>query len=246
MRTKALLLTACLSALGSVSMMAQTNVYSLNIVGYVNLSLPTGFSMIACQFTTTNNTIGALLNNNPGGTVTTEGTAGPYEGVTIYKWNGSAFTQDTGDNILSGNLNGWDNNGVITLNPGEAAWLKNPNTSSLSVVFLGTVPSGTLTVPIKGPSTFNMISSPVPVGGDVVTNAIMNLTNYGDSDRVYVYANPGGFTTYTVDKEFGSAGYQSQWDPPGDPMVTVGQGFWYLTASTTTSFTWTETFSVNQ
>jgi len=217
-------------------MMAQTNVYSLNIVGYVNLSLPPGFSMIACQFQTTNNTIASLLND----------ASGVYDGIQIYKWNGTGFSLDTGDSALSPYANGWDNNGVITLNPGEAAWLKNPRTTNVNVVFLGTVPSGTLSVSVKGPGAFNMISSPVPVAGDVVTNPIMNLTNYGNGDKVYVYNNPGGFTTYTVDIPLGSEGYQSQWDAPGDPQVNVGQGFWYLTSKTTSSFTWTENFSVSQ
>ena len=45
MRTKTLLLTAALAAAGVVSSMAQ--VYSVNSVGYVNLTLPNGFSMIA-------------------------------------------------------------------------------------------------------------------------------------------------------------------------------------------------------
>ena len=222
--------------------MAQTNVYSLNAVGYINLSLPPGFSMIADQLQSTNNTIGSLMNDAAG----TYGTGGAYDGVKIYAWNGTSYTSDSGDSAFSTYANGWDNGGKITMNPGQAVWFSNPNKTNMNVLFLGNVPTGTLPVTITGPSTFNMISSPVPVGGDIVTNSVMNLTNYSDKDKVYVYNNPGGYTTYSVDINFGTSGYLSQWDLPGDPQVAVGQGFWYLTASTTKTFTWTETFSVSQ
>src|ERR1700691_3524535 len=42
MRTKTLLLTAALVAAGVASSMAQSNVYSLNIVGYVNIPVTKG------------------------------------------------------------------------------------------------------------------------------------------------------------------------------------------------------------
>src|SRR6478672_7317898 len=47
MRTKTLLLTAALAAVGVSSSMAQ--VYSVNVVGYVNKSVPKGFYMLANQ-----------------------------------------------------------------------------------------------------------------------------------------------------------------------------------------------------
>jgi hypothetical protein len=236
MRTKAFLLAACVGALGSVSSLAQTGVYSLNAVGYITLSLPPRFSMIADQLQTTNNTIGSLMND----------ANGYFDGVKIYAWNGSSYAVDTGDSAFSPFANGWDNSGVITLNPGQAAWFWNPKQTNMNVVFQGNVPTGTLATTINGPGVFNMISSPVPVGGDVVTNSVMNLINYGDEDAVYVYSNPGGYQKYTVDFAFGIAGYQDQWDPPGDPIVAIGQGFWYQTSQTTATFTWTEVFSVNQ
>lgn len=46
MRTKTLLLSAAAVAAGVASLKAQSNVYSLNVVGYVNVNLPAGFNMI--------------------------------------------------------------------------------------------------------------------------------------------------------------------------------------------------------
>jgi len=200
MRTKTLLLTAIAGALGSASLMAQTNVYSLNAVGYINVTCAPGFTMIADQLQATNNSIGSLLNDS----------TGTYDGIQVYKWNGTVFTFDTGDLALSGTANGWDNNGVITLNPGEAAWLKNPRATNVVLTFVGTVPQGSLTNTIAGPNKFSMVSSLVPQGGDLVTN--LGLTNYNDGDQVYVFNNPPGtYTPYTVDKLLGGAGYLGQW-----------------------------------
>jgi len=82
----------------------------------------------------------------------------------------------------------------------------------------------------------------------LVTN--LGLTNYNDGDTVFVFNNnppvAAGYATYVVDKTFGSAGYNGNWDPPGDPQVNVGQGFWYKTSLTGAAITWTRNFSVNQ
>jgi hypothetical protein len=163
--------------------------------------------------------------------------------VKIYAWTGSNYLVDSGDTILSPYWNGWDNGGIITLNPGQAVWFCNPNQTNMIVVFQGNVPTGTLTTKINGPGLFNMISSPVPVGSDLVANPLMNFTNFYDGDEVFVWNDTSGWTWYAVDMEFGTPGYLSQWDPPGDPQVNVGQGFWYKTSPKTPNFTWTETFS---
>jgi hypothetical protein len=91
-----------------------------------------------------------------------------------------------------------------------------------------------------------MVSSPVPFSGDLVTN--MGLTNYNDTDKVFVWNNPatghptGAYSEYLVDIQGGSSGYMSQWDTP-DPTVQVGQGFWY--DGVAPGLTWTQIFSVN-
>jgi hypothetical protein len=237
MRTKVLALSALVGALGAASAIAQTNVYSINAVGYINLTLAPGFNMIACQLQTTNNTIGSLLNN----------ASGIYDNCVVYKYNAANATYgtDLGDSSGSSYANGWDANGTITMNPGEAVWFKNAATSNLTATFVGTVPQGTNTVPIQ--VGFQMISSPVPFSGDLVTN--MQLTNYTDKTVVFVWNNPatgqphGGYSTYLVDLSGGSQGYKSQWDDP-DPAVNVGQGFWYKSGAGTQT-PWVQVFSIN-
>jgi hypothetical protein len=235
MRTKTLLLTAALTALSSAALMAQTNVYSLNAVGYINVTCSPGFNMIADQLISTNNSIGSLLND----------ASGAYDGVIVYSWNGTGFTHDAGDSQLSGTATGWDNNGVITMNPGQAVWFKNPNKTNMVLTFVGTVPQGTLTTTLAGSGAFTMASSQVPQGGDLVTN--LGLTNFNNGDHVFVFNNTngtGGYITYTADN-LGGEGTGGLWDAPGDPQVAVGQGFWYQTFKTGATVTWTRTFSVS-
>src|SRR6266446_1325324 len=63
MRTKTLLAAAAMLAAGLASSMAQSNVYSLNVVGYVNKVMPSGgkYIMISNPLNTTSNTINSLL-----------------------------------------------------------------------------------------------------------------------------------------------------------------------------------------
>src|SRR5271170_1350131 len=79
MRTKTMLLSALLGTLGSVSLMAQsTNVYSLNAVGYITVTIPTNFSTISCPLITSpDNTLGTLF--------PASNTA--LNGLKIYIWN---------------------------------------------------------------------------------------------------------------------------------------------------------------
>jgi hypothetical protein len=235
MRTKTLALSALLGALGTASLVAQTNVYSLNAVGYINVTLAPGFNMIACQLQTGTNTVASLLND----------ASGIYDGCVVYQWNSSTsrYAEDVGDSQGSSYANGWDNNGTITMNPGQAMWFNNEVGSNLVVTFVGTVPQGTNTVNfVPG---FNMVSSPVPFSGDVVTN--MGFTNYSDNSVAYVWNNPapghptGVYSEYVTDIQGGDEGYMSQWDTP-DPTVNVGQGFWF---NASTPFSWVQIFSIN-
>src|SRR5260370_14106579 len=54
MRTKALLSVAAIAA-SAISAMAQGNVYSLNIVGYATVTIPTGYSILSNPLSTGTN-----------------------------------------------------------------------------------------------------------------------------------------------------------------------------------------------
>lgn len=226
MRTKTILLSALLGTVGSVSLMAQsTNVYSLNAVGYINIAVQPGFNMVSCPLIASpDNTINTLLTNNTG---------------TYKKWQFYAFNATTGTYTEDiGTASGWANNGVETLDPGQAAWLYNPSNSVTTVTFVGTVPQGTLTNTIL--PGFNLISTIVPTSGDIVTNSIMNYTNAVKKDQVYTWSP----ATQTYTEYIAGAG--GSW-PAGDPVQPiVGGGFFYYSAAAGTNNYWVENFSVSQ
>jgi hypothetical protein len=225
MRTKTMLLSALLGTLGSVSVMAQsTNVYSLNAVGYINVTVQPGFNIISCPLIASpDNTINTILTNGNG----------QYKKFQFWAWSpakGVGYNEDVGVG------SGWVNGGTNTLNPGQAGWLFNPSNTPVTITFVGTVPSGTNTTTLVS-NSFNLVSSILPTSGDIVTNSLMNFTNAVKKDQVWTWT-PGavGYTEY-VNTPSGWA---------ADPIQTnVGGGFWYLNNQSTNN-SWTQSFSVNQ
>jgi hypothetical protein len=68
MRTKTLVCAAALAAGLATSALAQSNVYSLNVVGYYNVTVPANtFVLVGNQLNTTNNTLPGIIPAPPPG-----------------------------------------------------------------------------------------------------------------------------------------------------------------------------------
>ena len=172
MRTKTLLLTAAVVAAGFTAVSAQS-VYSVNAVGYVNLNIGNGFTMIANPLNTTNNTIGSLF------------PASFPDFSNLYKWN--EVTQ--GFDIATYFFGSWDLPN-ITLNPGEGAFVN--TTTPFTLTFVGEVMQGELTNSV--PSLFAIRGSKVPQSG---TTTALGLT-VGDFDNLYKWNTANqGYDIYT-------------------------------------------------
>jgi len=163
MRTKTLLLTAALAAAGLTSSMAQ-QVFSVNAVGFVNVVVPPGFSMIANPLNAATNTIPALF-------------AGVPDGTTIYKFDGTSYSVNALD------LGEWGNP-AQTLVPGEGAFIRNAGTAPFTVTFVGEVMQGPLSNPI--PAGFSIRSSQVPQTGALDT--VLGFPAV-DGDTIYQFNN---------------------------------------------------------
>jgi len=218
MRTKALLCAAALAA-GAATSMAQSNVYSLNVVGYVNVSVPHGYSLIANPLNAANNTVSNLFSaSNP-------------VGATVYTWNGAGFIGDNNDEFGSG----WANPN-LDLSPGKGFFVNNPG-AAFTNTFVGEVLQGPLTN--NPPSGYSLLSSKAPLSGFVKDLGL----NAGLGDTIYMW-NGAGFIGINND-EFGSgwspaAGFTV--DPNKGPSVSVGQSFFYRNAANTA--TWVTNFVV--
>jgi len=269
MRTKTMLLSALLGALGSVSVHAQ-NVYSLNTVGYINLTITPGFNMISCPLLGTpnsvtglTNAIGDLFPNN----------SNQLAQCVVWEFsptNTGGYITDTASTKGNANTNGWKSGGVISLLPGTAVWFQNVFGSNLNFTLVGQVTTGQNMTNALTPG-FNMVSSILPMSGDLVTNTLSDftptpavLTNsltglaYTNpvnqptaQDTIYVpttnSAFPGGYQTWNYITK-GGAKWQTSSNSitvVQNPQVPfVGAGFWYQSVSSATNY-WLETYNLS-
>lgn len=219
MRTKALLLTAALSAAGVATSMAQA-VYSVNAVGYVNTVLHPGFTLISNPLTATDNTLAGLFG---GGKV-------PI-GTVVYKYNGTGFEINTytDDEVFAPNP-------AQTLVPGEGAFIKNPTTADVTVTFVGEVVQNVGATPVTTdlPVGLSIRSSKVPQAG---TATDLGLPA-GEGDTLYQYNNtfPAAGSGYKI-----SAYEDGEWAPPLSSLK-VGEAFFIKKVA---AATWTRDFDVN-
>jgi len=216
MRTKALLLTAALSAAGVATSMAQA-VYSVNAVGYVNTVLKPGFTLISNPLTATDNSLAGLFG---GGKVPV--------GTVVYKYNpGTGFSINTytEDEVFAPDP-------TVTVLPGEGVFIKNPTTADVTVTFVGEVVQnvGTTHVVNNIPQGLSIRSSKVPQAG---TATDLGLTNPNEGDTLYQYVNGSGYKISAVqDGEWG----------PALGSLKVGEAFFYKAVA---PVVWDRNFSVN-
>lgn len=241
MRTKVLALAALGTLGAALGALAQTNVYSLNAVGYINVTLPPGYSIIADQLwfdTSGSNTLGKVLPTPADSSMDND---------QLYKFNGTGYATYNMDSLST---DGWDGSANATLNPGEGAFFHNIYSNAVTVTFVGTVPQGTNIVQLNG--GYNLVSSPIPLSGGLTT--VMGLPpniagGAHDNDNVITYNNTSGYSSYNVDSLAVGAGNPG-YDQGSEPTVGVGQGFFYYVNNKqnppNSPFAWTQVFSVNQ
>jgi hypothetical protein len=244
MRTKTLLLSALLGALGSVSVHAQ-NVYSLNAVGYINVTFaPATYTILTVPLQASpDNTLNTLLPN----------TNGQYKKAQVFAFADGGFTVTEFGVSTNANATGWATGGAdISLTPGSAVWFYNPTAAAMTATFVGTVLTGPQTnALIPG---FNLIGSIVPASGDLSTNSIMEFTNFFKHDYVYTFDPVAGYSGQDSIVAPGvGTGYNNEWTL-GDPIISnVYDGFWYYnnsaaansgTGGVATTNNWVENYSV--
>jgi hypothetical protein len=237
MRTKTLLLTAALTAAGIASSMAQ--VYSVNAVGYVNVTLKKGYNLLSNPLKNGGNTLIEILPAN----------SNLPEDTFVSTFNSSVGNVGglDGDTPTFFPTLGWEPAG-IPLPPGKGFYIYiDPNTApqaTYTVTFVGEVEQGNLSNPITGGGRYNALGSQVPQGGRVTAD--LGLTPAND-DLILLWDStktPPGFSD-TVFQYFEGAG----WTPDGqniiEPQLTnPGEAFFLFRAAAAPT-AWTRTFSVN-
>jgi len=221
MRTKALICAATLAA-GALTSMAQSNVYSLNVVGYVNAAAAANqYVAIANPLTNT------AVANNLGNLI---GTNLPVNGK-VLKWNYAAVHFDIFTRVSFGN--GWSPSGgsTVSLNPGEGIFLQSP--SAITNTFVGDVLQGNLTNHLR--SGFELTANLVPDSGTVTALGLLIPFNASPVNTILKWNTAGQHYDIFTRVSFGSG-----WSP-SVPVINVGEGFF---TSLTAPYDWIRNYTV--
>jgi hypothetical protein len=237
MRTKTLLIAAAALVVGVISSQAQ--VYSQNVVGYYNVTIPAGqFYILANQLVNgtdtaqTNNDINAVYNagfsSDPNG---------PHTGSQCAEcliWTGSSFTpyyfmNETDNQNYNGVPAGWVDslgnpipNGTVFVNQGEGTFIYNPTATAFTNTIVGTVLQGTNIVQAIAANAWSMLALAQPIA----TNADSSTLGIGISGLssdpngphtgsqcaemlVWAGASGGSFTPYYYMNETDNQNYNS-------------------------------------
>jgi hypothetical protein len=218
MRTKTLLAAAAIVAAGLASSMAQSNVYSLNVVGYVNKPYVAGFNAGSNPLNAPTNDLNHIM----------VGSQVP-DNTILFLWNTTLQDFDPSLPTYISGSSSWSPN--ATLNPGTGFFLLAP--SAFTNTFVGEVKQGLTTVVIS--PGFNGIGSPVPIGGSI-SNVLAQMPAL-DNDLAFQWD--------TVTQDFGAiatyVGASSTWSP--NVNFSVGEGIFYLYGGGAPA-NWNRTFTV--
>jgi hypothetical protein len=160
--------------------MAQ-GVFSVNTVGYVNVTVKGGFNLVANPLKASNHTIGELFKNVQGGVP---------EGFQVFKYDpATGFKSAT---YLFGEFSG---SGVNeTVEPGEGVFVRVPGAATVEkvITFVGEVQTQAVNAL---PAGFSIKGSEIPIEGNVTALGFPAAA----SDQIFKFSPTTGYTTYTFD-----------------------------------------------
>jgi hypothetical protein len=208
-------------------------VYSVNVVGYVNVTVPAGkLAILANPLNNGNNAIDQVLPLPESA-----------DGSTIFRFNPT--TQAFADPISFFGGIGWlsasDPNPVLA--PGEGFFFMAP-AAAVNLTFVGEVPQGSLSYALAGGGRLTLVSSMVPQENNVGDPAQAGTMSFpaADGDTIFAwdmttqnYKNPYSY--------FDGLGWlQAEDQNPAGPSIPVANGFWVLKNGP--AINWTRTFNV--
>jgi len=213
--------------------MAQSNVYSLNVVGYVNVNLtsnaPTRLTLVANQLdldgTGTNNTIYTFLGTNLPAQTAAFGMNPGVGNFSKSTYNGSGTWFPIPAAVTA------------ACQPGRGVVVQLPaGSSDQTLTEVGTVLQGTFSQSVVTGLQMGSIDTPQNIG--IKAAGYNGVTNASGNDKVFTWNR--GSQSYTSHTFNGAT-----WFPgtAGDVIIPVGDSFVF---SSVAGKTWTQTFTVPQ
>jgi hypothetical protein len=204
MRTKITFLAAAALAAGLASSQAQSNVYSVNIVGYINVPVAAGVQTL----------LENPLNNGTNDLTSIDGGAIPNKS-TVNIWNGTGFSAS-----VKGS-SGWGTDFSI---PPGIGFFVTPK-SAATITFVGQAPASNNYALAAGSQV--LIGALLPIAGNLNDAAGPNALNVGaalpNKSTVNIW-NGTGFSASVK----GSSGWGQNFS------IGVGQGFFVVPKTATT------------
>lgn len=219
MRTKALLCAAALAA-GAVASMAQSNVYSLNVVGYVNypFNITGDLYLVYNPLDNTNNDLNTIVPTAP-------------DGSSVALWNEAIQDFSTVAPLYSTFTHAWNPDSSIA--PGQGFFML-PN-APFTNTFIGNVRQTAVNYSVLGGGNLACLGSSVPLSGGVTNQLAGYPTVDGDSLAIWNVAIQDFSSIAPLYSTFTHV-----WNP--DYNFTPGEGFFLLRNSGAVS--WSRTFTV--
>jgi len=238
MRTKTLLAVGAALAAGVVASSAQSNVYSLNVVGYVNLTLKPGYNLITPQLKDSSGStaINVLLTNAPA----------LADSSTFFGWNAGAQSFTEAANWVQAPPDGpaWYNADYSALAAdtaprGGSYFIYNAGAQT-TLTLVGEVPQGASTSTVA--AAYNFKGDYVPASQEIITNGFpiadgSTLFTFDATTQSYTEALNGVATPPD-----GPNWYNADYSAVVNFAPTVGQGFVYFNPGT--SVAWNRNFTV--
>jgi hypothetical protein len=213
-------------------------VFSVNAVGYVNITVPAnGYAILSNP-----------LNGNPNNdlnNVLPMPADGSYDGANIYRFNPA--TQSYRETMSWVTGPGWlaADPADLIVAPGEGFFFQNIAGAPLNLTFVGEVPAGSPTVnSITGGNKYSITAAKVPRGGRLGWVGLAGSLEFpaDDGDNVYVFnaATQSYKETYAYVTD---VGWLHDVDPVEGPDIQPGNGFFIQKQAPTRN--WNMTFTVN-
>ena len=239
---KTLLIAA--SALAASVISSQAQVYSQNIVGYVNIPARIGYNNIANPLDCGNSLTNII---QPGAT---------WDFTLVSLWTGAGYKIYTIDSSMSTGVSDANDVSAVTsppIPPGKAFFFFNNTASSNNVTVVGTVHVdaaatgsqvvGTTTNKLGTSPALDFYGSVLPIGGTLgsigfPTNGPLNYTLVS-IPQINNAGGLTGFKIYTVDSTLGGWSDANDVSPVADPAINVGQG-WFFQNNTGSPYYWTQ------
>jgi hypothetical protein len=213
--------------------MAQSNVYSLNVVGYVNVTIPANkYAIVSTPLNFT----------GPGGNNITNVIGGTIEDNTsVFPFAGGVFLDS--ETYFAGF--GWFP-GTTTLNPGSAYFVKTPASGGATLTFVGEVLQGNATNALGAGYSLvgSQVPQSVPLGDTTTSQATTMHFPATEGDTVFRYNVATQAYLDSVNYFGGYGWFDSGPGGPGPiegPSPAVAEGFFVQKAQATN---WVRNFTV--